>query len=57
MFTSRNSVENAPGKINVYSKSYTTSLKHDDDFTILLYLHSQKKLTYKIIQPSLVSSC
>ena len=48
MFTSRNSVENAPGKINVYSKSYTTSLKHDDDFTILLYLHSQKSWPTKL---------
>ena len=56
MFTSRNSAENAPGKINVFSKSYTISSKHDD-FTILLYLHSQKRLTYKIIQPILVSSC
>ena len=42
MFTWRNSVENAPGKINVFSKSYTISLKHDYYFTILLYLHSQK---------------
>ena len=30
MFTSRNSVENAPSKINVFIKSYTISLKHDD---------------------------
>ena len=41
MFTWRNYVENAPVKINVFSKSYTISLKHDH-FTILLYLHSQK---------------
>ena len=47
MFTSRNSVENAPGKINVFSKSYTISSKHDD-FTILLYLHSQKSWPTKL---------
>ena len=51
MFTWRNSVENAPGKINVFSKSYTISLKHDD-FTILLYLHSQKSWPTKLFNQS-----
>ena len=55
MFTSRNSVENAPGKINVYSKSYTISLKQGFYYSALFT--QPKKLTYKIIQPSLVSSC
>ena len=57
MFTSRNSVENAPGKINVFIKSSTISLKHDDWFYYSALFTQPKKLTYKIIQPILVSSC
>ena len=57
MFTSRNSVENAPSKINVFIKSYTISLKHDDWFYYSALFTQPKKLTYKIIQAILVPSC
>ena len=55
MLTSWHLVENAPGKINLFIKS-TISLKHDDWFFYSALFTQLKKLTYKIIQPILITS-
>lgn len=56
MFTLRQAVEYAPGKIHVFIKSCTISLKHNDWYHYSPLFTQLKNWPKKMIQPISVSS-